>query len=309
MQVVDPPKISFMAAFKRHEPVIMDSTAMMTYKTCPRKYFYRIVLGFSPKETAEYFAFGTAYHKFREVLQRKADVDKLPVQEAFIEALKVAEAFYPEAKQPKLGSKWDFLTKDRLRQSCYKAFEHWLKERLDGHIRVIAFEQPFILELADGTKIAGRADNIVDWRHEIWGRDFKTSSKLGPFYSRTLEPNDQFTRYTFGEAAVTGRKVKGQIVEVLFNSKKEGPKIEVFTTTRSEGQIARWLQEHSFWISLIEKSRNEDMYPMNEKSCSFCEYHSVCKAASESGQMSQLKAYYKVEPWDCTKSPDEGTNS
>lgn len=300
MQTHDPPLVNFMKAFPRHEPVIMDSTAIMCYKYCPLKYFYRIVLGYAPKEAAPYLSFGTAYHKFREVLQRAADVEKLSVQEAFLKALQEALDYYKKQPQPEINDKWDFLTLDRLQASCTVAFKHWLKERLEGAIKVIAFEQPFTLQLDGDHWIAGRADNIVEWRREPWGRDFKTTSKEGPYYARGLEPNFQFTTYTWGESKLTGHKVQGQIVEVLYNSKKNGPSINTYTTTRMQGQLDRWERDTRFWLSLIERSRIEDHYPMNESNCKFCEYHSVCKASSESGQMSQLKTYFKVQPWDCT---------
>lgn len=305
MQVHEPSIANFMKGFARYEPTIMDSTAIMTYKTCPLKYFYRIVLGFTPKESAPYFGFGTAYHKFREVLQRLCDVEKQSVQEGFLLALESALNYYKKQPQPEINSKWEFLTLDRLEQSCTVAFKHWLKERIEGNIKVVAFEQPFILQLTDKEKIAGRADNIVEWRREPWGRDFKTTSKEGPYYSRTLEPNFQFTTYTWGEGKLTGHEVKGQIVEVLYNSKKQGPSINTYTTTRTRGQLARWEKDTLFWLAMIEKSRVEDHYPMNEKHCTFCEYHGVCKAPSESGQMSQLKSYYKVSPWDCTVTEED----
>lgn len=310
MQTHEPVHKQYMAAFARHEPVIIDSTAMMTYKACPKMYFHRIVLGFVSKETKPYFSFGSAYHKFREVLEKCVQAGDTE-QAAFVTALDVAKAYYAKhGKAQIVGTQWDFLTPERLGQSCTEAFKHWLKERIDGKIRVIASEQPFTLQLGDGTWIAGRADQIVNWNGKLWGRDFKTSSKTGPFYSRTLEPNDQFTRYTWGENKLNGGGsdkplvVQGQIIEVLFNAKKSGPAIEVYTTTRTKSQLDRWEKEHSFWTDMITKSRDEDMYPMNEKSCAFCEYHSVCKLPTESSQMSQLKTYYKIEPWDCTNVPD-----
>lgn len=314
MEIHTPALANFMAGFKRHEPVIVDSTAMMAYKTCPRKYFYQIVLGFRPKSDAPYFAFGSAYHKFRETLEHQILLGAKE-NEAFVTALTIAIA-YAEKHLPKQVSdtKWDFLTLERLKASCAEAFKHWLAERIAGKIKVIASEQPFTLQMDDGTWIAGRADQIVEWNRELWGRDFKTSSMTGPWYSRGLEPNDQFTRYTWAESKLQGwnpndsttqrYQVKGQIIEVLHNSKKDGPRIEVFTTTRTQSQLRRWELEHGFWVQIIKKSRDEDMYPMNEKSCNFCEFHSVCKAPTESGQMSQLKTYFKVQPWDCTNVPD-----
>jgi hypothetical protein len=314
MEIYKPVKADYMVGFQRHEPVILDSTAMMAYKTCPTLYFFQIVLGFRPKQDAPYFAFGAAYHKFREHLERFV-VEGKTEQEAFLLALQIAVDHAAKHLPSQISdTKWDFLTVERLKTSCGEAFKHWLAERINGKIKVIAYEQPFTLQMDDGTWIAGRADQIVEWNRELWGRDFKTSSKTGPWYSRGLEPNDQFTRYTWAESKLRGwnpndpktqpLQVKGQIVEVLFNDKKNGPKIEVYTTTRTQSQLKRWEREHHFWKEMIDKSRDEDMYPMNEKSCSFCPFHSVCKAPTESGKMSQLKTYFKVQPWDCTNVPD-----
>lgn len=314
METHKPAIANFMAGFKRHEPVIIDSTAMMAYKTCPRFYFYTMVLGFRPKEDAPYFAFGAAYHKFRESLEREI-LRGVHEIEAFNTALSVAVTYATEHLPKQVSdTKWDFLTVERLRLSCSEAFKHWLAERINGKIKVVAYEQPFTLQMDDGTWIAGRADQIVEWNGAVWGRDFKTSSMTGPWYSRGLEPNDQFTRYTWAESKLHGwnpsdsktqpLQVKGQIIEVLHNSKKDGPRIEVYTTQRTQSQLRRWELEHHFWKEMIDKSRDEDMYPMNEKACNFCQFHSVCKAPTESGQMSQLKTYFKVQPWDCTNVPD-----
>lgn len=304
MEVHKPLKTDFMGSFKRYEPVIVDSTAMMHFKTCPLKYFYRIVLGFEPKTAAPYFAFGSAYHKFREVLERVVAAGGTE-QEAFISALTEAEAYavkHLEVQAP--GSQWDFLTLARLKQSCAEAFKWWINERRSGAIKVISFEQPFTLQLPDGTWIAGRADQIVNWKGKVWGRDFKTTSKLGPYYSRNHEPNDQFTRYTWAEGKLSGTQVEGQIIEALYNSKKEGPALHVYTTTRTPGQLDRWVREHEYWTNQIAECRELDLYPMNEKHCSFCEFHNVCKAPSISGQMSTLKNFYRIKPWDCTTVRD-----
>lgn len=308
MEIHKPQLANFMSAYPRYEPVIIDSTSLMTYKTCPLKYFYRIVLGFTPKVVPPYFAFGSAYHKFRETLNRCVSSGDSE-QQAFVTALEIAMAYGEKHLDPNPPDKWNFLTLGRLKASCAVAFKHWMLERVAGKIKVLQFEQAFTLQMVDGTLRAGRADEIVLWNGKNWGRDFKTTSqdqggKVSPFYKRSHEPNDQFTGYTWGESKLTGTEVQGQIIEVLMNSKKSGPLIETFTTTRTKGQLERWEREHKFWSAVMEKSRNEDTYPMNEKHCTFCEYHSVCLAPSESGQMSQLKTYFRIEPWDCTNVPD-----
>jgi hypothetical protein len=296
-------------SLSRHEPIIVDSTSMMTFKTCPRKYFYRIILGYVPKGTAPYFAYGSAYHVFRDVLETtyKSNKDyKKCFEAAFLAALTY---WQKHGEEPVVGTRWDFLTQGRLVKTCQVAYEHWKKEKEQNKIIVIANEQPFVIAMPDGTLIAGRFDQIIRWNGKPWGRDFKTSSKMGAYYQRTLEPNDQFTRYTYAQGKLTGEYVQGQVVEVMYNTKSAGPKIEQFTTSRSRDQLETWEEEHEFWVSLLKICRDTDNYPMNEKSCSFCEYHSVCKQPSESSMMYQLDNYYNVKPWDCTVNPKDGEES
>jgi CRISPR/Cas system-associated exonuclease Cas4 (RecB family) len=316
MEKHTPSLIKFMKDFPRHEPVIIDSTAMMTYKACPRQYFYRMVLGFVPKEDKPYFAFGSAYHLFREKLEHYTKNQKQPMEafkDAALDGLMYLKKHLPPVKE---DDKWSFLNETRLKKSMEVAFTNWLLEKRNKRIEVIAYEQPFTLQLPDGTWIAGRADQIVKWNGKLWGRDFKTSSQMSgakpsPFYQRGLEPNDQFTRYTYAESILQGwdcnsevNRVQGQIIEALFNSKTNGPVIETYTTTRTLAQLKRWELEHGFWKDMIESSREKDLYPMNEKSCNFCPYHSVCKTPSEAAQMHELRTFYRTEPWDCTRSDE-----
>lgn len=307
--------LSLFKGLPRVEPEVFDSTAVMKYKECPRKYFFRLVLGYDSKTTQPYFAWGTAYHKFREELEiqfRKLFGDEQPageykgIEQCFPEAYKRGMAHWAAAGvEPAIGTKFDFMTTERLETSFKIAFQHWKKEKNAKRHIVLETEQSFIIALPDGTPIAGRADQIIRYNGKVWGRDFKTTSKTGPFYERTLHPNDQFTRYTYAESQLCGERVQGQIVEVLYNSKREGPKILTFTTSRNDWDINNWLRDHKFWMDMIHKSREEDHYPANEKSCAFCEYHSVCTQPGESSMKHQLQSYFKFSPWDCTKVHNE----
>lgn len=326
MEVHIPPKKKFMARFSRHEPIVMDHSAIIQAKKCKRKYFYRIVLGFVEKVTPQYFGFGSCYHKFRETLERQyastpeADRKNMEARMAMFEvALKDARDLWKRKKMrdlPEGTSKWDFLTEGRLLKSCAVAFKHWIREKDAGRINVLAVEQSFIVPLPDGGLVAGKADQIVMQNGRVWGRDFKTSSKTQDmYYARTLDPNDQFTRYTWAESILAGldttkgQFIQGQIIEVLFNAKstkkeEKGPEIHTHLATRAPSQIERWIEEQMFYNKLLTLMREEDCYPMEEASCSFCEYHSVCKAGSENAQMAKLESEFRQEPWDCTNRAD-----
>jgi len=282
-----------MKKFKRVEPPILDSSAAQTFKRCPRHYFYRYVLGFRPKEEPPYFRFGSAYHRFREVLQK---TDSL--KEALVAANHI---FRSKGGDPPVGTQWEYLTELRLFKSCALAFERREKEKKIGAITVVASEQIFNVELRDGSRRGGRADEMVRWNGQLWGRDFKTSSKMGKFYERTLEPNDQFSCYTFAETKLAGEPVRGQIVELLYNTKTQGPEIHQFLATRTETQLANWEDQQIFWGMFLNTCRMNDVWPQNENACYNCPFHSVCKSATEGTMMNRLEQDYVFEPWDFSK--------
>lgn len=305
-----PTPYTFMAEFERMEPLILDHTAVIQAKACLRKYFFNIVLGMNPRgPSAIYFSFGSAYHKFREVLELGFmdmkepynNTDPSRYAELFKTALTAAVAYYDEAtggKPPELGSKFDFQTRERLMQSCMQAYRFWQKEKSLGKIQVLAVEQPFNVELANGESTSGRFDQIVRWNGKIWGRDWKTSSKEGMFYSRGLDPNDQFTRYTFAEQELAGQRVEGQIIEVLYNSKKKGPEITQYLSTRTQWQLDDWKRDELFMRETISRARASDTWPKQEHSCGFCQFHSVCKMGSEASQRAKLKAEFTQRAWN-----------
>jgi len=300
--------------FPRFEPEIMDSTAVMTFKTCPRKYLYSMVFGFKPFHTPPYFAFGSAYHLFRELIEKDFMVSNNAFDINSLTKAISAVSDYCDKHLVHTGAypKFEFMTKDRAIKSAMKGYEFWQAEKKAGTIKVLAVEQPFRILIPskvvpNGIIIAGRADQVIEAHRRIWGRDFKTTSQTGPFYVNSLEPNDQFTRYTYAESILQfgeikdspRERVQGQYIEVLINSKTIGPEIKVYPTSRTKEQLETWLEEHDIWMEYLMISREKDNWPMNEKSCNFCEYRRVCTLPTESMQMTELKKNFRVEPWNC----------
>lgn len=315
MELEPVPVKKFMARYNRYEPKIRGSSTTMVAMTCLRKYFYQVVLGRVPDNTAIYLTWGTAYHKFREHLEKQygfgpdapAKYDREKALTACLDALKIALDYWKKNAKPEpLGSKFDFMTEDRLIMSCKVAFKHWEREKIQGAVKVIAVEQSYNVQLPDGNFVNGKADQIITWSGKPWGRDFKTTSRDTEFYARGIDPNDQFTGYTYGESKLTGMRVEGQFVEVLYNAKstktkEKGPEIIEFTTSRTKFQLDSWEAERVHMNKILQVCRDEDIWPMQPANCPFCPYHSVCAKGSEMGMMSQLETYYKVQPWDNTQ--------
>lgn len=317
MEVEDHPveKRRFMVKYPRFEPRVRDSTCIQAVKTCPRKYFFQIVLGRVPKEVPPYFAWGSAYHKFRERLEnsygfghaRPPVFDEERATNAFADASQVGLKYWKEYGREQLpDSKYAYMTTERLLRSFIHAYRHWTTEKKQGRIEVIAVEQSFNVQLADGSSTGGRADQLIRWNSKLWGRDFKTSSADSGFYSRRLEPSDQFTRYTVAEGKLVGEQIQGQFVELLYNAKPtkkdpKGPSIIELTTSRTPWQLQTFEHEQGTINQVLKVYRDNDTYPAHEPSCPFCPFHSVCTKPTENGMMAQLESYFDVRPWDFTK--------
>lgn len=316
-----PKPYRFMPELERMEPLILDHTAIITAKRCLRAYFFQIVCGGVPRgDSPQYFVFGGAYHEFRRVLELEYKKD--PNGEFFKTALIKALIYYTTitsgaklengklvggkrdaagsliSVDPPVGSKWDFLTKERLIKSCKAGYDHFIKEKQNGKIQVLATEQAFNVQIVDGEHTSGRFDQIIRHNGKVWGRDFKTSSKEGPFYARGLDPNDQFTRYTYAEQKLAGEKVRGQFIEVLYNSKKEGPRITTYLSERTQWQLDDWEADEIFMRETINRAREQDRWPKQEHNCGFCQFHSVCKMGSPGSQVAKFKQEFTQRAWD-----------
>lgn len=287
----------------RFFPKTFDHSAMKYFKECHRKFMYRIILGRVPPKSKYQviFDFGKAYHSFREILELEHMAGK-PEQECYMTALTKTL----DMPLTKGEGKYEYYTKQRLAQTCKVAFEHWQKEKKQGAIEVISVEQPFNVELAPGHYISGRADQIIKLNGQVWGRDFKTTSKMLQFFTATLDPNDQAVRYMFmesklvfgAEAVDNGKMIKGIIFEVMQNTKTTEPKISPVLITKNKQQLQIWRDEQLFLDELLTLCNERDIWAMHESNCSFCDYAKVCKAPSETSQENILRNEFNLSPWN-----------
>lgn len=289
----------------RFEPTKFDSTAVKEFKTCPRKYFYRMVLGRAAPagKWESVFAWGTAIHKVMEVLYREGDIKK---------AMEVAYATF---RSP-LPGKFDFLTKELLTLNIAHLAKFYQSEKSGGMIKCEAVEQPWNLVFPDGVTIGGRFDQIITWNGRIWLRDWKTTSKNFDYFAPSLDPNDQGIRYVYAASCLQfgqtpegypKRLIEGVVFQVIQNMKSftSGPKLQAMPKQWSMNRIIKWVEEQKWWHKRIADCREEDIYPMNEASCTYCDYRSVCTQPDEASMTQQLRYNFLLKPWDFEKVDQE----
>lgn len=285
----------------RVEPTVTDHSALKLYKECPRKYFYRIVLGYDEKETSIILTWGNALHKFWEILEKTYKVSPVlaPDGAPFKTAVAATREFWAkEAKPAQLGTKYDYMTEANLIYMMKACYDYWVAEKKLNKIKVVDIERGFCLRLPSGMVTSGRIDQILSWNGRLWIRDWKTTSKNRFIFQTMLEPNDQITRYTWALSQLSGEAVQGAMLVAMYRTKNEEADLRDFHTTRNSFQIEVWLEDQASWKQKLDWSRDTDNYPMNETQCGFCKYKKICETPSAGGQESQLKSLFKYNPWN-----------
>lgn len=298
------PNRKFLPTLERREPLIMDHSATKIYKECPRKYFYRIVVGRKLVNPAlkVIFDWGNSIHMFMEVLYEYGDF-----QRAFTAALKIYSAPPPD-------SKWKHLDITRLGQSCKLLYEFYQKEVELGQVEIKGIEQPFNITLPDGTQIGGRFDQIFTRNGRLLVRDWKTTTKQTSWFLPALNPNDQATRYAYAASRLAGwsreNPGKGKIDGIEFvvienqsptKSDNKAPKLSTNLIPKSIHELLQWEEEQMFIYKQMELNRLHDVWPMHENNCNWCDYRSVCRQQTDGSREWELKSNYAVDFWDHTR--------
>lgn len=279
----------------RHEPTSMDHTATKCFKECERKYFYRMVLGRTAPEGEweAVFAWGTSLHKFLEVLYETGDAGV---------AMQASEKLFKPPTKPSFM----FQDKNRWVMTVVELTKFYLAEKAAGNIQVLAIEQPFHIVFPDGITIGGRFDQLVKWNNRVWIRDWKTTSKQENWFAQQLDPNDQAIRYIYAASSLTHgqqpdgiptKVIDGVLFTAITNMKTVGPRVKPISSSRSITQVRQWVKEQMFIHRKMQTCREEDIWPMNEANCTFCDYRVVCSQSSEAAMESMLRGSFLLKPW------------
>lgn len=290
-------------------PRALDSSTLSTFQRCPRKAFYSYWLNRTPVGDNYPIMFGVAYHKFREVLELGVvgKLDTVDDLKHYQRALAVALELFPN--DPPLGHKKEFLTRQRLIETCEQAYEGWLREKRKGDLIVVATEQPFELKLPNGEPYGGRIDQIVEWSRALYIRDFKTTSMMGNTYANQFDPNAQFTGYVWGAQTLSGRTIRGVMVETVYNTKRTGPEHHPFLSTRTVFALDEWKLDVVHTIKQIRDCEEKSYFPKHTTACGDyggCVYRECCKLSTWPARTEWLEGHTVESHWDFAAPDKEG---
>ena len=147
----------------------------------------------------------------------------------------------------------------------------------------------------------GIMDGVVEFGPQIYVLEHKSTSQLGPTYFNQFKPNNQVTGYVWAGGQMSGKRVGGALINAIGVYKAGATKFERKPTSRSEAEIAEWLEKVRRECNNIRRFDVTGEFPMRTTACTMyglCEYHSVHTLPPGTARERRLELDYVKDHWD-----------
>ena len=288
-----------------------DSTSISLLKTCPRKYYFTMVLGYNLPTRPDTLLFGIYFHTLIETWHKlQSNLDK---HTALKRCVRLAGL---------LGENLSGLrterTKECLIRSCIWYIDRFYDDSAQTALRpdgTPAVELSFQLPLFDIDNqtiyLCGHLDRVVLFQGETFITDYKTTkSGLDQRFADSFKPSVQMGNY------ITAGHILASQPTTVFPSKPAGIIIDGiqlgvnynrysrFILRYTEREIEKNLTDLEHTLKIEAKGYADANYwPARETSCDHyggCPFKSVCSSTPTSWE-DKLNTHYAKSTWDPTK--------
>lgn len=304
------------AALSRQLPgmqLAWDSTSLGELKLCPRRYMYRILYGYAPRELNIHFMFGLGFHGATERYDH-ARASGGSHAEGVRAAVKFALEFTWDSK---MGRAWLSSDPNKNRLTLLRTvvwyYEQFAEDALETVILAngkpaveLSFMLPLPFKSESGEQLfyGGHLDRVAHFAGGTYIVDKKsTKHTLGPDYFRQYTPDNQFSGYIFGGRAGFSLPISGLIVDaaqVAVGFTRFAREV----VQRTPEQVKEWVKDLAFWLRQAEFFAKQGHWPMNDKACHVyggCPFREVC-SKTPSVREKWLRASFARQVWDPTKA-------
>lgn len=261
------------SSFDTHGQFCWDSTSLTLASTCWRKYYYKLIEGWTPDSGSAHLRFGGHYataleHYYKHLAAGLSPEDALieVVHEALIETweheweevpvtdIKLEPGSINYATERKriegTGRPWESLHNLKTRGNLIRTIVWYFDHFADDSTKVIQLangkpgvEYTFKLPVDGDIIFSGHIDRLVEYADNPYVMDQKTTgSTISQRFFGEFDLSIQMSMYTFAGKVIYNMPVKGVIID--------GAQIAVgFTrfergiTLRTEEQLNEWYQE------------------------------------------------------------------
>lgn len=304
--------------------LVIDQTSLGEFKLCPRRYYYRVVLGWTPRRPSFHLEFGLHMHSGRENYE-KAKAAGADHELALAAAVKLAAK---ATWNSETGRAWDSGNRDKSRYTLIRTLIWYLDNcrndpaqtvllrngkpavELSFKFTPIDFYSERELTAITGEPIffSGHLDRKVELGGNYYINDLKTTGRsLNELYWAQFNPDNQVSFYTYaGQFGLTelvsedNKEISGVIIDGA-QVKEDYSKFQRQIIPRTTPQIVEWLEDAKHWINLMGLYAEQNRWPMNDRSCHTgfygCPYQAVC-GRTPSARQNWLEADYIKSVWD-----------
>jgi PD-(D/E)XK nuclease superfamily len=303
-----------------------DSTCLGLFKTCPRKYQYKILLGWT-RGTGIHLRWGQELHSALEDYDRsrthgvRHDDAVHDVVRALLTRIQDWDPI-PRTKSEELK------TKDHLLRSVVWYLEHYNPDPAETVVLASgkpAVELSFRFELDFGPtewwetrdsngnlidaerrpySLCGHLDRVVSYSGDLFVMDRKTTTTtLGSYYFEKFDTDNQMSLYTLAGQILLKSLIRGVIIDGIQVAVGFSRFVRSFTF-RTPDQLDDWLADTQRWLRYAEACAVEGFWPMNDTSCDKfggCEFKGICSKSPAVRERFLEAEFRKEEPWNPLK--------
>lgn len=300
----------------------VDSTSLGAFKTCPRYYYYTIILSYQPRAESVHLTFGLLIHGGTERYHHGKAEGK-----SHDDAVDMAvEWVLRETWDRELSRPWNSGDSYKNRYTALRTLVWYLDKYGDNDALetvVLANGKPAV-ELSfsfdsgfssrttgESFLFCGHLDRLATLNGVPYIPDVKTTkSELNARYWAGHNPSNQFGMYLLAGEIVYSLPVKGLIVDGV-QVQVGNSKFERHLITKDEAQQGEFYTATGSWLQRMEDSAEaasseilgKDLalaWPMNETACSKfggCEFQQVCSRSPVARQQ-WLDTGFRRRVWD-----------
>lgn len=286
-------------------PHAIDSTTIAAFRSCPQKAFRQYIQHWKPSADSVHLIAGGAFADGVEKARRAFYEDGLDAETAVATGLRALIQKYGDFECPPESGK----SLERTAGALEFYFESYPLGG-DGAVPItfgdgrrgieFSFAQPLPVRhpvTGDPILYTGRSDMIAEAFGGVYVYDEKTTSSLGPSWSKQWDLRSQFTGYCWA-AREFGLKPSGVCVRGVSILKTKYDTQQV-VTYRSDYEIDRWIEQVCRDIERMIGCWKEGYWDYNlDHACTEyggCALMSICKSPNPE---SWLETYFTKRVWD-----------
>lgn len=296
-----------------------DNTRVSDYKFCPRKFFIRHELHWTPEGIALALTFGLSWHEGMDVVWthfKSFDKQKL-VAGAMM-------AFYNKWEEQGLDPEPDLNTMERWapRTPGVASEMYWnyieARGKMLSQATLLAAEQPFAVPMPGLPDVwyVGRMDKVVEYGPQKLVLEHKTTTAYatdGMFradYVDSWFSSPQVKGYEFG-GGMYYPGLDGVWVDAALVHKKIHDAFKFIPIAHKFNLLEEWVGDTKGWILRILAEKEEfactgelvpGLFPKNEDNCygkyGTCPYLDICRTTTDPSKLDEPPPGYKQEKWE-----------